>query len=105
MKSFLFTCLKIMAGLMIGLILLHFFPIAIVPAIGLLFVAGLFAIFIFAGTVTAGALGIALCAVLLAVAVALVSAASPIWIPVVVILGIIWLIKRLGRSGSRPIAG
>lgn len=46
-----------------------------------------------------GAIGISLLAALLAVVIALAVALSPIWIPVLVIMGIVGLCKR---NGSTP---
>ena len=49
-----------------------------------------------------GVLGLSLLAVLVAVALALTVALSPIWIPVLIVLGLISLFKKSGKP-SAPI--
>lgn len=50
-----------------------------------------------------GAVGISLVAALLAVLIALVVALSPIWIPVLVVLGLVSLFKKHGNSSQPPV--
>lgn len=50
-----------------------------------------------------GAIGLSLVAVLLAVALALAVALSPIWLPVLVVMGLISLFKKNGH-GSPSVA-
>jgi hypothetical protein len=64
---------------------------------------GLAALFLIC-LVTVGTAGLAVLASLLAVAAVLVAVLSPVWIPVVVILGIIWVVKRLCGTGRRSAA-
>jgi hypothetical protein len=41
---------------------------------------------------------------LMALAAVLLAVLSPVWIPVVLILGIIWVVRRLGGIGRRSAA-
>ena len=50
-----------------------------------------------------GAVGVSLLAVLLAVLIAFVVALSPIWIPILVILGLVSLFKKNGNASQPPV--
>ncbi|MES1194469.1 MAG: hypothetical protein ABUL65_01155, partial [Opitutus sp.] len=50
-----------------------------------------------------GAVGISLLAVLLAVLIAFVVALSPIWIPVLVVLGLVSLFRKNGSATQPPV--
>lgn len=50
-----------------------------------------------------GVVGISLVAALLAVLIALVVALSPIWIPVLVIIGLVSLFKKHGNLAQPPV--
>jgi hypothetical protein len=47
-----------------------------------------------------GVLGVSALAVLLCVAIGLVALLSPLWIPVLALVGVLALIKKLGRNGA-----
>ena len=52
------------------------------------------------GAAVLGVVGISLLAVLLAVVVALTVALSPIWIPVLVVMGMISLFRKTGQNAT-----
>ena len=104
MKTFLVICLKVLLVVALGLVIIHVWPVALVPlVIGLLLVLGL-GVLLLIGLVVLGAAGLGAVIGLLAAAVVLLALFSPVWIPAVVILGIIWLVKRLASGRRRPAA-
>ena len=86
------TFLKIFLIVVLSLLALKFLPVIFVGAIvGLLLAAVL------------GALGLGLVALLLVVGIALALALSPIWIPVLIVMGVISLFKKLGSHPAPPV--
>ena len=99
MRTALEACLKILLVVVVALIFVHFAPFVAVPlALVLALVVGVGALVLTVG----GIAGAAVLLGLLVGVVALMAALSPILIPLAAILGIIWLIKRLGSTGARP---
>jgi hypothetical protein len=88
------TFLKILLVLVVAVIAVKLLPLtlALGAAIGV-------------ALVIAVALGFGAIAVLLCAAIVLVAVLSPIWIPVLALLGVIALIKRGSRSGSNSSPG
>lgn len=88
------TFVKVILLAFVAVLLVHLWPIAVVPfvVIGLAIAA--------LGAITAGGVavvltvGMALVGAVLAVIVSVTAALSPVWIPVVLVLGIISLAKR-----------
>ncbi|MGA2444400.1 MAG: hypothetical protein ABSG50_03095 [Opitutaceae bacterium] len=104
MKTFLGICLKVLLVVALGIVIIHVWPLAIVPlVIGLLLVLGL-GVLLLTGLVAVGATGLGVVIGLLALAIVLLALFSPVWIPVAVILGIVWLVKKLARARHRPAA-
>lgn len=104
MKTFLGICLKVLLVVVLGIVIIHVWPLAIVPlVIGLLLVLGL-GVLLLTCLVAAGAAGIGVIIGLLATAIVLLALFSPVWIPVAVILGIVWLVKKLAGARHRPAA-
>jgi hypothetical protein len=105
MKTFFVTSLKMLAVVGLGLLMFHFWPVAVVPfaaafvvvlVLGALLVAGVFAV---------GAAGLGAITGIVAAALVLLVVLSPVWIPVALILGIIWLARQPGASkpsAARP---
>jgi hypothetical protein len=86
------TSLRIFLIVVLALLALKFLPVILIGAfVGLLLAAGL------------GALGLTLVALLLAVGIALALALSPIWIPVLIVMGLISLFKKLGEKPAPPV--
>lgn len=86
------TFLKISLIVLLSLIAIKFIPIVSLGAlVGLLVAAVL------------GAIGLSLLAALVAVAIALGLALSPIWIPVLVVMGAISLFRKLGDRPAPPV--
>ncbi len=89
------TFLKIVLIVVLALLALKFIPVIFVGAAAGLLVATLL-----------GVVGVSLLAVLLAallgVVVAIAFALSPIWIPALLILGVISLFKKLGDKPVQP---
>lgn len=86
------TFLKILLIIVLALLALKFLPVILVGAfVGLLLAALL------------GAFGLTLVALLLAVGIALALALSPIWIPVLIVMGLISLFKKLGDRPAPPV--
>ena len=104
MKTFAGICLKVLLVMALGIVIIHVWPVAVVPlVIGLLLVLGL-GVLLLTGLVVLGAAGLGVVLGLLVAAVVLLALFSPVWIPVAVILGSIWLVKRLARAKHRPAA-
>lgn len=89
------TFLKILAAVALVAVIWHFAPVLLVPVIILAFVS-------LAVGVVLGVLGLILLAGLIALALALIGALSPIWIPVLCICGLIWMIKKLTAKPANP---
>jgi hypothetical protein len=86
------TFLKIFLIVVLALLALKFLPVILIGAfVGLLLAAIL------------GAFGLTLVALLLAVGIALALALSPIWIPVLIVMGLISLFKKMGNKPAPPI--
>jgi hypothetical protein len=85
-------------------VVIHVWPVAVVPlVVVLLLVLGL-GVLLLTGLVTAGALGACVAIGLLAAAVVLLAVLSPVWIPLAAVMGIVWLVRKLGRSRQQPAA-
>jgi hypothetical protein len=105
MKQFLLISLKVLLAAVIGVAIVHFWPLTILPVIlGLLVGLGLLVLSV-VGLVAVGAVGGGMVIGLLGVALALLALLSPVWIPAALLLGIIWLVKKLSRTRPRPPVG
>jgi hypothetical protein len=84
------TFLKVLLVIAICGLVAHFFPLLLVPfaLLGLLLLGAFGVAFTLAGT------GVLIFGVLLAVFVSLLTALSPLWIPVVAVLAVISLCRR-----------
>lgn len=87
------TFLKILLAAALLLIAIKLSPILFIGALIGLFVAGVL-----------GVVGLSLVVALLAVALAFALALSPIWVPVLVIVGLVSLFKRNERNTPPPVA-
>ena len=89
------TFLKILLIVALALLALKFLPVVLVFSVAGLFIAavlGVIGISLLAG----------LLAILLMVALGLAFALSPIWIPVLIIMGAVSLFKKLGDKPAAP---
>jgi hypothetical protein len=101
MKNFLIILLKVVVAIAVGVAVVQLWPVTIVPMFAaILLLIGLAAVFL-VFLVTAGTAGVAVLTGLMAVAVVLLAVLSPVWVPVVLILGIIWIVRRLCGVGRR----
>ncbi len=99
MRTAFEACLKVLLVLVAAVLLAHFAPFVALPvAVILAGLLGLGALVLTVG----GIAGAAVMLGLLLAAVGLVAALSPIWILAGLILGIVWLVKRLGSNRPRP---
>ena len=104
MKTFFVACLKVLLVIALGVVVIQVWPMAIVPLIaGLLLMLALGVVFL-TGLLTAGVVGTGVVAGLLAAAIVLLAVLSPVWIPLAVVAGIIWLARKAGGSRPRPAA-
>ena len=92
------TFLKILLCVVAAVIALKLMPFLLFPIM-----AGGFAILVAAGLVLAGVMafagvGIALVVALAVGVIALLAVSSPLWIPVLVVVGLVALICRLARA-------
>ena len=85
------TFLKISLIVVLALLALKVLPLVVVGAIAGLLIAAVL-----------GLVGISLLAALLAVALGFAFALSPIWIPVLLVMGAISLFKKLGDKPTTP---
>jgi len=85
------TFLKIFLILVLALLAVKLLPAMAVCAFAGLMVAAIL-----------GALGVTLVAILLMVGIALAMALSPIWIPVLLVMGIFSLIRKLAGKPAAP---
>ncbi len=87
------TFLKVLLMAALLLIAIKFSPVIFLGAIAGLLLA-----------VVLGAVGLSLIAALFAVVLALALALSPIWIPVLVVMGLISLFRKSERPAPVPVA-
>ncbi|MGH6629147.1 MAG: hypothetical protein ACREB3_05405 [Burkholderiales bacterium] len=87
------TFLKILLIAVLVLVALKFSPVIFIGAL----VGGIAALVL-------GALGASLVVALLAVVIGIALALSPIWIPVLVVMGLISLFKRMNDKPAAPAA-
>ena len=85
------TMLKVFLIVVVLLVAIKLSPIIFIAAMAGLLVAALL-----------GALGLSLLAVFAGVMLTLVAALSPIWIPVLVIVGLVSLFKKLNEKPQSP---
>ena len=85
------TFLKILLIVVLALLALKVLPLVVVGVIAGLLIAAVL-----------GVVGLSLLAALLAVAHGLAFALSPIWIPVLLVMGVISLFKKLGDKPAAP---
>ena len=85
------TFLKLSLIVVLALLALKVLPLVVVGAIAGLLIAAVL-----------GLVGISLLAALLAVALGFAFALSPIWIPVLLVMGAISLFKKLGDKPTTP---
>jgi hypothetical protein len=77
------TFLRVLLILLLALLVLKLLPLIFILGLGL-----------FIAVVVVGALALGLAGALLGVAVGLVAVLSPIWVPALIVVGIIALLKR-----------
>lgn len=103
MKAFLLGCGKVLLVLALALVVVQVWPVTVVPVVGgLVLVLGV-GFVLLVGTLAAGAVGVAAVVALMAAAVAILAVLAPVWVPVLLIAGIVALVRRSNRSG-RPTA-
>lgn len=92
------TFLKVLLFVLLGLLAIKLLPFVLFPVVvagaGLLLAVGL----AFAGIAAVAGIGVAVVVALVALLVVLLTVLSPIWIPVLAIVGLIALIRRSGRA-------
>ena len=86
------TVLKVLLVVALLLVAIKLSPIVFVVALAGLLIAAIL-----------GALGLSLLAVFAATVITLMAALSPIWIPVLLIMGVISLIKKLSNRPQSPV--
>jgi hypothetical protein len=102
MKQFISISLKVLLAAIIGVIVIHVWPLAIVPVIvGLAIGLGVLALFL-ACLLAVGAIGGGVVIALLAIILGILALLSPVLIPAALVLGIIWLVRKLSRTSPRP---
>ena len=102
MKNLLIISLKVLVAAAIGVAVIRLWPVTVIPLVLVLLIAiGLLALFLVC-LLLAGAVGGGVVVGLLAAVVGLLALLSPLWIPAALILGIIWLVKKLGSAKSSP---
>ncbi len=103
MKTFLITLLKIAVVAFVFWWILHHAPVLIMPLVGAflltLVIGALGALF----TVVGLSVGLAVVTAILAVMFAVMAALTPIWLPVLAIVGLVALC-RPKRKGPPPLA-
>ena len=98
MKTFLIFLLALVGAVVVVKLL----PLAFAPVIFVLGLLLLIGGLLVGGVAATVAAGLALLVGLLAGGVALAVVLSPIWIPVLAIVGLIALIKHVSAAGGRP---
>jgi hypothetical protein len=95
------TFLKVALIVLLALVALKLLPILMVPVVltGVLLL-GLLGLAL-GGLTAAAGVGVAVVVALAIAAVAIVAALSPIWLPVLAIVGLIALIKRSSRAKAK----
>ncbi len=92
------TFVKVILLILLVILMVHFWPILIAPfvlvALAMLLLGGLTA----GGIAIVLAAGLALVGGVLAVALSIAAALSPIWIPILLVVGLVWLCKTKSSS-------
>ena len=92
------TFLKVLLFVLLGLLAIKLLPFLLIPVfvggIGLLLAGGL----AFGGVAAVAGIGVAVVVALVAILVTLLAVLSPIWIPVLAVVGLIALIPRSSRA-------
>jgi hypothetical protein len=102
MKHLVIISLKVLLAVVVGVVIIHFWPLAAVPVIFGLFIGlGLLTLFLIC-LVAVGAVGGGVAIGLLAVVLAVLALLSPLLIPAALLLGIISLVKKLSYTHARP---
>lgn len=101
MKTFSLIVLKILAVAAVMWLLLENAPLIMAPVFGAIFTLIGFMMLVL-GTLTVGAtFGLAVVVALLVVAVSLAAALSPVWLPLLAIVGIVALCRRSSAPAAR----
>ena len=91
------TFLKVLLFIVVALLAIKFLPFLLLPVliagVGLLLMVGL----VVAGVATVAGVGVAAVVAILAVLTAIVVVLAPLWIPVLVVIGLVALIRRSTR--------
>jgi hypothetical protein len=92
------TFLKILLFVVVGLVVIHVFPILFVPVmigfVALMVVGAL----MMGGVAAIAGVGLALLAGLLAVALVILAVLAPVWLPVLAIVGLVSLCRRRPKA-------
>jgi hypothetical protein len=94
MKTFLTVLVYVLLALLAIKLLPFLFLPVLVAGVGLLIAAGL----AFGGVAAVAGMGIAAAVLILGVLIVLVTILSPIWLPILAIVGLIALIRRSNRA-------
>jgi hypothetical protein len=102
MRTLAVVCLKTLVVVALAIVIVHFVPLAAVPLVLAAALALGIGALILVGLLVCGVAGAGALIGLLAVAVGLLAVFSPVWIPLGAILGVVWLVKKLGAVRRRP---
>lgn len=96
------TFWKVLLFILVGLVCLRFLPVLLIPMVlGLLAMFAIGALLL-GGLATVAATGISVIGGTLVVVLVLLAALSPIWVPVLAIVGLVSLFRRGNRPGPQP---
>lgn len=88
------TFLKIVLFLVLGLVAVKLCPLLLAPALASVMVMLALGGVVLAGLATVAATGLTLTAVLLGVVLLVLAVLSPVWVPVLALIGLISLFRR-----------
>lgn len=94
------TFLKVLLVIVVAAVVVHCWPILAFPLGGALLGLSVVATAALCGVSIVLALVIAAVAVVLALATGILAALSPIWLPILLIVGVIALVRRLSRPAA-----
>lgn len=92
------TFWKVLLIVVLALVAIKLLPVLIVPVIVLAFAAMVATVLLLGGFGVIAAAGLGVLAGLLAVVLTVLAVLSPIWIPVLVVIGIVALVRRANRA-------
>ena len=92
------TFLRILLFVLAGLVVIHVFPVLLLPAMIAVVTMLVVGALMLGGVAAVAGVGLALLAGLLAVALVILAVLAPVWLPVLAIVGLVSLCRRRPKA-------